>query len=140
MITDRVVSDNVLKKRSSSRLSMHQLHLAYQRKGFDGIYIYTLFTECFQSKVRVTKHKTIINNVAKVFSREITLSELSSHYYFLHFTGYIMYFGNYLFYISGVILQSYVSNYGRNLVFEIHYVDNRSCLYFSYTCITLPRR
>ena len=56
---------------------MHYLLLAYQRKWFDGIY--TLFTECFQSKVRGTKHKAIITNVAKIFSREITLSELSAY-------------------------------------------------------------
>ena len=62
LITGKVVSKSMLDKISSSGLSMHHLHLAYQRNGFDGIY--TLFTTCFQGKVRVTKQKNIITNVA----------------------------------------------------------------------------
>ena len=55
LITGKIVSDiNMLKKISSSGLSMHHLHLAYQRKGFDGIN--THFTKFFQSRERVTKH------------------------------------------------------------------------------------
>ena len=62
LITGKVVSKSMLNKISSSGLSMHHLHLAYERNGFDGIY--TLFTTCFQGKVRVTKQKNIITNVA----------------------------------------------------------------------------
>ena len=42
----KVVSDSMLKKKYPplTGLSMPHLHLAYQRKGFDGIYC--LFTEC----------------------------------------------------------------------------------------------
>ena len=40
--------------------------------------------------------------------------------------------------VSGTILHFYVPRYGRRLIFKIQYVNNRSCLHFSY--ITLPKR
>jgi DNA polymerase III alpha subunit (gram-positive type) len=61
LIRSKVVSDSMGKKIASSGLSLHHLHLAYERKGYDGIF--GIFTECFEGKVRVTKHKKIITAV-----------------------------------------------------------------------------
>ena len=142
-ITGKVVhvSDSMLKRKSLPRnilCAIYIFHLAYQRKLFKGIC--SLFTEVFKGKVRVTNHKNVITVVAIFFKRDRSfwlVSTLFSTFVFLlfHLVHHVLWW---LFHISGGILHFHVPNYGRKLFYKIQYVNNQSCLYFSY--ITLRRR
>lgn len=61
LLTNKTVSESMVKRMSLSGLSMYYLQLAYQREGFDGIQ--SVLSECFHGKPRVTKRRNIITSV-----------------------------------------------------------------------------
>lgn len=62
MLDCKVVSKSMAKKNAGSGLSMHHLHLAFERNGCDGIR--AIFTELVNSSVRVTKSNKVIDEVS----------------------------------------------------------------------------
>lgn len=61
LLTNKTMSESMVKRMSLSGLSMYHLQLAYQREGFDGIQ--SVLSECFHGKPRVTKRRNIITSV-----------------------------------------------------------------------------
>uniref|UniRef100_K1PJH7 Uncharacterized protein n=1 Tax=Magallana gigas TaxID=29159 RepID=K1PJH7_MAGGI len=61
LLSNKTVSESMVKRMSLSGLSMHHLQLAYQRGGFDGVQ--SVLSECFHGKPRVTKRRNIITSV-----------------------------------------------------------------------------
>ena len=57
LLTNKTVSESMVKRMSPSGLSMHHLQLVYQREGFDGVQ--SVLSECFHGKARVTKRRNI---------------------------------------------------------------------------------
>lgn len=61
LLTNKTVSDGMVKRMSLPGFSMHHLQLAYQRRGFDGVQ--NALSECCHGKPRVTKRRNIITSV-----------------------------------------------------------------------------
>lgn len=61
LLTNKTVSESMVKRTSLPGLSMHHLQLAYQRRGFDDVQ--NVLSECCHGKPRVTKLRNIITSV-----------------------------------------------------------------------------
>lgn len=61
LLTNKTVSESMVKRKSLSGLSMYHLQLAYQREDFDGMQ--SVLSEFFHGKPRVTKRRNIITSV-----------------------------------------------------------------------------
>lgn len=61
LLTNKTVSESMVKRMSLPGPSVHHLQLAYQRGGFNGVQ--SVLSECFHGKPRVTKRRNIITSV-----------------------------------------------------------------------------
>lgn len=57
LLTNKTVSESMVKRMSLPGSSMHYLQLAYQRRGFDGVQ--SVLSECCHGKPRETKRRNI---------------------------------------------------------------------------------
>lgn len=61
LLTNKTVSESMVKRMSLPCPSVHHLQLAYQNGGFNGVQ--SVLSECFHGKPRVTKRRNIITSV-----------------------------------------------------------------------------
>lgn len=72
LLTNKTVSESMVKRMSLPGLSMHHLQLAYQRGGFD--VVQNVLSECCHGKPRVTKRRNIITSVVDFLKKDNSFS------------------------------------------------------------------